>query len=75
MNNIVDEKLQQALKSAKAANADEDVTAIRFLFIDLQSTVSKIKEHLDKVQSKDSEQSAKLALVMKKTLNTIAENI
>lgn len=74
-NKESDEKLQQALKSAKAANADEDVTAIRFLFTDLQSTASKIKEHLDKVQSKDSEQSAKLALVMKKTLNTIAENI
>ena len=26
-----DEKLKEALKSAKAANADEDVTAVRFL--------------------------------------------
>lgn len=74
-NKESDEKLQKALKSAKAANADEDITAIRFLFTDLQSTANQIKEHLEKIQSRDSEQSAKLAAVMRKTLNSIAENI
>ena len=70
-----DEKLQQALKSAKAANADEDITAIRFLFTNLQSTANEIKEHLDKVASRDSEQAKKLSEVMKSTLNSIAENL
>lgn len=70
-----DEKLQQALKSAKAANADEDITAIRFLFTNLQSTANEIKEHLDKVASRDSEQAKKLSEVMKITLNSIAENL
>lgn len=74
-NKESDEKLQQALKSAKAANADEDITAIRFLFTDLQSTAGRIKEHLEKIQSKDAEQAEKLASVMRKTLNSIAENI
>lgn len=70
-----DEKLQQALKSAKAANADEDITAIRFLFTNLQSTANEIKEHLDKVALRDSEQAKKLSEVMKSTLNSIAENL
>ncbi len=70
-----DEKLQQALKSAKAANADEDITAIRFLFTNLQSTANEIKEHLDKVASRDSEQAEKLSAVMIKTLNSIAESL
>lgn len=70
-----DEKLQQALKSAKAANADEDITAIRFLFTNLQSTANEIKGHLDKVASKDAEQAKKLSAVMKNTLNSIAESL
>ncbi len=70
-----DEKLQQALKSAKAANADEDITAIRFLFTNLQSTANEIKEHLDKVASRDSEQAKKLSDVMKSTLNSIVESL
>lgn len=70
-----DEKLQQALKSAKAANADEDITAIRFLFTNLQSTANEIKGHLDKVASRDSEQAEKLSDVMKSTLNSIAEGL
>lgn len=70
-----DEKLQQALKSAKAANADEDITAIRFLFTNLQSTANEIKVHLDKVASRDSEQAEKLSAVMIKTLNSIAESL
>lgn len=70
-----DEKLQQALKSAKAANADEDITAIRFLFTNLQSTANEIKGHLDKVASRDFEQAEKLSSVMKNTLNSIAESL
>lgn len=73
--NQADEKLQQALKSAKAANADEDITAIRFLFTNLQSTANEIKVHLDKVASRDSEQAKKLSSVMKNTLNSIADSL
>lgn len=74
-NKAADEKLQQALKAAKAANADEDITAIRFLFTNLQSTANEIKVHLDKVASRDSEQAEKLSAVMIKTLNSIAESL
>lgn len=74
-NKATDEKLQQALKAAKAANADEDVTAIRFLFSNLQATANEIREHLAKIQVKDSEQSEKLTAVMKKILGSIAESI
>lgn len=72
---ISEEKLQEALKSAKAANADEDVTAIRFLFTSLQSTANDIKKHLDKIASKDEQQAEKLSSVMKNTLNSIIESI
>ena len=71
----VDGKLQEALKAAKAANADEDVTAIRFLFTNLQSTANEIKEHLDKVAKKDSQQAEKLSAAMAKVLNSIAEEL
>lgn len=74
-NKAADEKLQQALKSAKAANADEDITAIRFLFTNLQSTANEIKGHLDKVASRDFEQAEKLSAVMIKTLNSIVESL
>lgn len=74
-NKAADEKLQQALKSAKAANADEDVTAIRFLFSSLQSTANEIRNHLVKIASRDPEQSDKLSAVMKNTLASIAENL
>lgn len=72
---ISEEKLQEAIKSAKAANADEDVTAIRFLFTSLQSTANDIKKHLDKIASKDEQQAEKLSSVMKSTLNSIIESI
>lgn len=72
---ISEEKLQETLKSAKAANADEDVTAIRFLFTSLQSTANDIKKHLDKIASKDEQQAEKLSSVMKSTLNSIIESI
>lgn len=72
---ISDEKLQEALKSAKAANADEDVTAIRFLFTNLQSTANDIRKHLDKLSSKNPEQAEKLSSAMKSTLNSIIDSI
>lgn len=72
---ISDEKLQEALKSAKAANADEDVTAIRFLFTNLQSTANDIRKHLDKLSSKNPEQAQKLSSAMKSTLNSIIDSI
>lgn len=72
---ISDEKLQEALKSAKAANADEDVTAIRFLFTNLQSTANDIRKHLDKLSSKNPEQAEKLSSAMKSTLNSIADSM
>lgn len=72
---ISDEKLQEALKSAKAANADEDVTAIRFLFTNLQSTANDIRKHLDKLYSKNPEQAQKLSSAMESTLNSIIDSI
>lgn len=72
--NAADKKLQEAMKSAKAANADEDVTAIRFLFSNLQSTANEIKGHLMKISQKDEEQADKLAAVMLKVLTTISNN-
>lgn len=62
------------MKSAKAANADEDVTAIRFLFNNLQSTANEIQEHLNKIAQKDKEQADKLSAVMLKVLTTISTN-
>lgn len=72
--NAADEKLKEAMKSAKAANADEDVTAIRFLFSNLQSTANQIREHLNKISQKDKEQADKLSSVMLKVLTTISNN-
>lgn len=72
--NAADEKLKEALKSAKAANADEDVTAIRFLFNNLQSPANEIQEHLNKIAQKDKEQADKLSAVMLKVLTTISTN-
>lgn len=71
----VDEKLQEALRSAKAANADEDVTAIRFLFTNLQSTANEIKKHLNKVAQKDQQQAENLSAVMAQALNSIIEKL
>ena len=71
--NDADEKLQEALKSAKAANADEDVTAVRFLFNNLQSTANEIKGHLMKISQKDKDQADKLSAVMLKALASISD--
>ncbi len=68
-----DEKLKEALKSAKAANADEDVTAVRFLFNNLQSTANEIKGHMMKISQKDKEQADKLSAVMLKALASISD--
>jgi len=72
---VSDKKLQEALKAAKTANADEDVIAIRFLFSDLQSTANKINEHLINVSAKNQEQAKKLKSVMENVLKTIIENM
>lgn len=69
--NASDEKLKEALKAAKVANADEDVMAIRFLFSDLQSTANKIISHLDIVNKKDQQQADKLG----KALTGVLENL
>ena len=71
--NDADEKLKEALKSAKAANADEDVTAVRFLFNNLQSTANEIKGHLMKISQKDKDQADKLSAVMLKALASISD--
>lgn len=69
--NASDEKLKEALKAARVANADEDVMAIRFLFSDLQSTANKIISHLDNVRKKDEQQAEKLG----KALTGVLENL
>lgn len=71
----LEEKLQSALKSAKAANADEDLTAVRFLFTQMQSTANKITMHLSKLKSKNPEQAEKLKFVMSETLSKISSSM
>lgn len=71
----LEEKLQSALKSAKAANADEDLTAVRFLFTQMQSTANKITMHLSKLKSKNPEQAEKLKSVMSETLSQISSSM
>ncbi len=73
--NDLEEKLGKALKSAKAANADEDLTAVRFLFTQLQSTASRITGHLVKLKDKNPEQAEKLKTVMCKTLFKISSTM
>ncbi len=73
--NDADEKLKEALKSAKAANADEDVTAVRFLFNNLQSTANEIKEHITRINQKNSEQATKLSAVMIKVFDDISKSL
>ena len=66
-----DEKLQEALKAAKLANADEDIVAIRFLFTDLQSTANNINSHLDNVRKKDEQQADKLTQALVKIMEDV----
>ena len=73
--NDLEEKLGKALKSAKAANADEDLTAVRFLFTQLQSTASRITGHLVKLKDKNPEQAGKLKTVMCETLSKISSTM
>jgi DNA repair exonuclease SbcCD ATPase subunit len=70
-----DEKLQQALKSAKVANADENIMAIRYLFSSLQSTAKEIKGYIDKVAEKDEQQAAKLTAGIKDVLTAIVNSL
>lgn len=71
----LEEKLEKTLKSAKAANADEDLTAVRFLFTQLQSTANRITEHLSKLKDKNPEQADKLKSVMCETLAKISSSM
>lgn len=73
--NDLKEKLDKALKSAKAANADEDLTAVRFLFTQLQSTANDIIEHLAKLKDKNPEQAEKLKTVMREQLAKISSSM
>ena len=59
----------------KAANADEDLTAVRFLFTQLQSTANRINEHLSKLKDKNPEQADKLKSVMCETLAKISSSM
>lgn len=73
--NDLEEKLCKALKSAKAANADEDLTVVRFLFTQLQSTANRITAHLVKLKDKNPEQAEKLKTVMCETLSKISSTM
>lgn len=73
--NASDEKLKEALKAAKVANADEDVMAIRFLFSELQSTANNILSHLEKIKGKDAEQAGKLGKTISSILNNFINEI
>lgn len=73
--NASDEKLKEALKAAKVANADEDVMAIRFLFSELQSTANNILSHLEKIKGKDAEQADKLGKTISSILNNFINEI
>lgn len=73
--NDLEEKLGKALKSAKAANADEDLTVVRFLFTQLQSTANRITAHLVKLKDKNPEQAEKLKNVMCETLSKISSTM
>lgn len=63
-----DEKLQEALKAAKVAGADEDTIAVRILFNDLQSTANELKNHISSIKEKDAEKADKLTAVISKTM-------
>lgn len=73
--NASDEKLKEAMKAAKVANADEDVIAIRFLFSELQSTANNILSHLEKIKGKDAEQAGKLGKTISSILNNFINEI
>lgn len=63
-----DAKLQDALKAAKIAGADEDTIAVRILFNDLQSTANELKKHIAIIKEKDSEKADKLIATISKTM-------
>lgn len=70
-----DIQLQNAIKAAKVANADEDVIAIRFLFSELQSTANKIVSHLANIRNKDEHQADKLSTTMADIIKDIITEI
>lgn len=66
-----DEKLQEALKAAKVAGADEDIIKIRLLFNDLQSTAIDIHNTLVSIANKDGEKADKLENKILTTIQSI----
>ena len=66
-----DEQLQQAIKAAKVAGADEDTIAVRLLFIHLQSTANELKKHLASIDAKDPEKAHKLAITISRTMTAL----
>ena len=74
-NKQVDEQLQQAIKQAKVANADEDVIALRLQFNVLQSTANEVVALIAKIKEKDAQQAEKLASAVKSILEKQIQNL
>lgn len=70
-----DAKLQDAIKAAKVAGADEDTIAVRILFNDLQSTANELKKHISVIRDKDSEKADKLIATISKTMLSLFGNV
>lgn len=70
-----DAKLQDAIKAAKVAGADEDTIAVRILFNDLQSTANELKKHISVIQNKDPEKADKLTATISKTMLSLFGNV
>lgn len=66
-----DEQLQQAIKAAKVAGADEDTIAVRLLFNNLQSTANELKKHLASIDAKDPEKARRLAITISRTMTAL----
>ena len=66
-----DEQLQQAIKAAKVAGADEDTIAVRLLFNNLQSTANELKKHIASIEAKDPEKAHKLAITISRTMTAL----
>jgi len=69
--NKKDEQLQQAVKAAKVAGADEDTIAVRLLFNNLQSTANELKKHIASIEAKDPEKAHKLAITISRTMTAL----
>lgn len=63
-----DAELQEALKAAKIAGADEDDIAVRILFNNLQSTANALIKHINAVREKDAKRADKFSAAVQKTV-------